>query len=404
MAGITAISDTFNMPNYHGLLMNLTPVDTPLLSMSGGLSGGKQTQDPEFTWSEYDLRDPEIRPRLEGQDAPNPEARVRSAKRNVVQIFHEAVGTTYTKQAAVEKYASDDLNTGSSAGNQVRDEHSWQIHQALTQIARDVNYVYWHSRYAVPADNATPRQTRGLLQAIESNRVVAGGAAGLEETGLSSTTDTIASVGTGFANNDKVVFTNVGTSSAVRSDRVYYVVGKTVDAFKVSATQGGTAINLGATASGLAVVKAAATITPDVLGEWMQGIWDNGGISGQETSTLFVSSRQKRAITAAYATAYGSNADSMSGTRNVGGFDVQTIETDFGRLNLVLERVLPMDAIALVDLAEIDPVFLSIPGKGVLFEEELAKTGATDKTQIYGELGLSYGNELRHGVIRGLAV
>lgn len=401
MAGLTGISDTFNMPNFHGILMNLTPVDTPLLSLSGGLGGGKQTQDPEFTWSEYDLRDPEIRPRLEGADAPAPTARVRTSKRNVVQIFHETVGTTYTKQAAVEKYAAADLNTGSSAANQVRDEHGWQIEQTLTQIARDVNYVYWHSRYAVPADNNTPRQTRGLLEAIVSNRMIAPGAE--ERTGLTTATDTVADTGTTLANGDKVVVTDVGTSTVLRADRAYYVVGKTLDAFKLATTVGGTAITLG-DATGVSVIKVSATSTNvDTFSEFMQGIWDNGGISGQETSTLFVSSHQKRMITKAYATAYGSNADSMAGTRNVGGFDVQTLETDFGRLNLVLERVLAPDMVALVDLAEIDPVFLSIPGKGVLFEEELAKTGSTDKTQIYGELGLHYGNQLRHGVIRGLA-
>jgi hypothetical protein len=47
-------------------------------------------------------------------------------------------------------------------------------------------------------------------------------------------------------------------------------------------------------------------------------------------------------------------------------------------------------------------VFLNIPGKGVLFEEELAKTGASDKSQIYGEIGLAYGNQAAHGVLRGL--
>ena len=48
-------------------------------------------------------------------------------------------------------------------------------------------------------------------------------------------------------------------------------------------------------------------------------------------------------------------------------------------------------------------MFLNIPGKGVLFEEELAKVGSSDRTQIYGEIGLKYGNEAAHGVIRGLA-
>ena len=57
-----------------------------------------------------------------------------------------------------------------------------------------------------------------------------------------------------------------------------------------------------------------------------------------------------------------------------------------------------------MSLEQIAPVFLNIPGKGVLFEEELAKTGASLKSQIYGEIGLKYGNPLAHGVYRGLAV
>jgi len=38
----------------------------------------------------------------------------------------------------------------------------------------------------------------------------------------------------------------------------------------------------------------------------------------------------------------------------------------------------------------------------VLFEEALAKTGSAEKSQIYGEIGLKYGFEGAHGVLRGL--
>ena len=79
-----------------------------------------------------------------------------------------------------------------------------------------------------------------------------------------------------------------------------------------------------------------------------------------------------------------------------------TIVTDFGTLNVAIDRALPADAIAVVSLEQVAPVFLNIPGKGVLFEEELAKTGASDKSQIYGEIGLEYGNQAAHGVLRGL--
>jgi hypothetical protein len=50
------------------------------------------------------------------------------------------------------------------------------------------------------------------------------------------------------------------------------------------------------------------------------------------------------------------------------------------------------------------PVFLNVPGKGTLFSEPLAKTGAADREQIYGEVGLKYGNERAHAVMNGLKV
>ena len=37
-------------------------------------------------------------------------------------------------------------------------------------------------------------------------------------------------------------------------------------------------------------------------------------------------------------------------------------------------------------------------------EEPLAKVGASDDVQLYGEIGLKYGSERAHGVLRGLAI
>lgn len=394
MSGITGIGTTFNLPNYHGELIALTPTDTPLLSAAGGITGGKQATSTQFEWQDYDLREPEIRPRLEGDDAPPPEERVRDNHDNVVQIFHETVGTSYTKQAATDQYAA----IGNGA-NPVTNEHAWQVQQALIQIARDVNFTFWHGKYNKPANNSTARQTRGILQAISSNRL---GAA--EVTAASAATDTI-TVTHDLAKDDKVVFTDVGASTTIKPHRAYWVTSvSTTASFKVSATKGGTAIAVGTATVAFIPVKAASVVTPDGIGELLQSVFDNGGISQQDTATLFVSSGQKRALTKAYATAYGNTNLLDSATRTVGGVAMDTIITDFGRLNIVVDRAVPADAVVVTSLEQVDPVFLSIPGKGVLFEEELAKTGATDKTQIYGEIGLAYGNERSHGVLRGLFV
>lgn len=131
----------------------------------------------------------------------------------------------------------------------------------------------------------------------------------------------------------------------------------------------------------------------------MQKIWDNGGIRESETATIIASSYQKRMLTKAFITDRGF----QEATRNVGGVNLQTIETDFGRLNIMLNRFMPKDQIAVVSMEMCQPVFLHIPGKGFLFVEPLGKIGASDKYQFYGEVGLEWGNERAHGKITGLA-
>lgn len=400
MAGITGLGTTFNLPNYHGELIQLSPTDTPLLSLSGGIGGGKQTTSPAFEWQTEDLRDPESRPRLEGAEAPTAESRVRANVENVVQIFHESVSTSYTKQAATGQYATPGAAPFYSADgtpNPVTDEHSHQVMTALATIARDVNFVFWHGVKVKPTTNATARATGGLLSSIATNvqtkkELVSGATAA---------TDTI-TVTHDLVVDDKVVFTAVGASTTIKPHRAYWVVANgTTATFKVSATKGGTAIVVG-TATGIAFypLKAANTVGVDDINALAQSAFDSGGISLQDTATLFVPSGQKIQVSKAYGNAYG-KSDALAGTRNVAGIAVNTIETDFGVLNIVIDRALPADALVIVSLEQVDPVFLSIPNKGVLFEEELAKTGATDKTQIYGEIGLKYGNEAAHGVARG---
>jgi hypothetical protein len=65
---------------------------------------------------------------------------------------------------------------------------------------------------------------------------------------------------------------------------------------------------------------------------------------------------------------------------------------------------MPQDSLAAVSLEQLNPVYLEIPGKGHFFAEPLAKTGASDKVQLYGEVGLAYGLEKAHGLITGLAI
>jgi hypothetical protein len=89
--------------------------------------------------------------------------------------------------------------------------------------------------------------------------------------------------------------------------------------------------------------------------------------------------------------------------RNIGGTNIKMIETDFAELGIVWAPNVPTDDILIADLAFCAPVFLPVPEKGVLFYEELSKTGASEKGQIYGQVGVDYGPEEMHGTITSLA-
>lgn len=89
--------------------------------------------------------------------------------------------------------------------------------------------------------------------------------------------------------------------------------------------------------------------------------------------------------------------------RNIGGFNIKQIETDFAILGVMWAPQMTTSVLAVIDLAFCNPVFLPVPDKGVLFYEELSRTGASEKGQIYGQIGLDFGPEEMHGKLYGLA-
>jgi hypothetical protein len=400
MAGITAMGTTFNLPNYVGELYAITPADTPFLSAIGGLTGGGMTTATEFEWQTYDLGDPGQHTAVEGAAAPTAEGRVRANVRNVLEIHQKKISVSYTKQAAIGQLAtpSSAPYRGVPGEQPVTNELDWQAQQALKEMALDVNWAFLNGVFANPTTNSTARQTKGMLSAIVTNRIAKGTAV----TGLTSSTDTIAETATARANGDKIVFTAVGAATNVIPGRVYFVVSKSTDAFKVATSAGGTALTLG-TATGIAYTAPSGTAlaTSDV-DDLLQLAYDNGGISEQDTATIVVNSRQKRAITKAYASAYGQSVLINQNDRTMGGVAVDTVMTDFGVLGIMLDRHMPQDTIMVASMEQIQPVFMNIPGKGVLFTEPLAKVGASDEEQLYGEVGLKYGNERAHAAMTGL--
>ena len=393
MAGITALGTTYNLPNYTGMLFGLTPADTPFFSAIGGLTGGRQTTDFQFEWGTYDLRAAGQNVALEGQAAPTPQERVRGTANNVLQIHQEAVAVSYTKQAATARLAG---LASQGAANSVVNELDWQTRVMLVQMVRDINWSFINGTYQLPVDNTTARKTRGLLAAITSNVTNAGGTG---TTGAAAAaTDIITATAHGLVAGDTVRFNAVGTATPLSTSTVYYVIATNLAAntFSVSTTKGGTIVDI--TADGTVNWNKGTALTKAIIDQTAQLAYDNGGLTGG-MPTMLVGSAQKLAVTTAY-TAAGYVTRELQG--NVGGVAVDQIMTDFGPIGIMLDRAMPQDTIAIVTMGELAPVFLEVPGKGHFFEEPLAKTGASDTNQLYGEVGLAYGNQMTHAKITGL--
>lgn len=394
MAGIAGMGTTFGLPNYVGELFHLTPEVTPLLSLIGGLTGGKKADATTFTWQTDDLRVAGQNVALEGAVAPAAFSRVRNVVSNVCEVHQEKASVSYTKQAATGAINSINVASGIQP---VQNELDYQVAKKIKEIARDVEYSFINGQYQSPSDNTTARKTRGLLQAVQTNLITV--APLISSTGKSAATDTITDTATTYVNGDKVIFSDVGASLTLTPGRTYYVVGQTTNAFKVAATAGGTAIVIGTATVSLSKPATATTLSPDFYNTLFQMVYDNGGLEDGDLATIVVNSTQKRNISKTYATAYGQYHEN---SRNVGGVDFTTIESDVATFNVMLDRFMPADALLVTSLDQLTPVFLEVPNKGHFFEEPLAKVGASDEVQIYGEIGLEYGKETAHGLYRGL--
>lgn len=318
MPQVTGIGTTWNLPNYAGELFTADPTQTPFLSMIGGLTGGKQTDNFEFpTAVLYDFPEAE-QPEISEQDsitAPEATHIAREQEKNVVQIHQEVINLTYAKQSNSGRMSG--LNTVGQNPNPA-DEKAWQIQQKLVKIARDVEFSFINGKYQSATKADVANKTRGMLELCTSN------------------------------------------------------TGTSIDA-------------------------AGAALSKNLLDQLFREMAEHGAYFGK--MVLFCGAYQKQEITNLYAEQFKAN---MQTTQNVGGMNITEIETDFFKMGVVWDRFMPNDSILVSDMLHIAPVFQAVPGKGVLFQENLAKVGASDRIQIYGQIGLAHGPAFLHGAISGL--
>lgn len=89
--------------------------------------------------------------------------------------------------------------------------------------------------------------------------------------------------------------------------------------------------------------------------------------------------------------------------REINGIQLSSVVPPLGVVYLFLGEFLPAGTALLLNLDVIAPVYQPVPGKGNFFLEQLAKTGAGEKYQLFGQIGLDHGPEWYHGKFTGIA-
>ena len=305
---------SFGVLNYSGALFNQGNTKTPFSSLIG--SRIKTTNSVEFVTGQEYSTDGGAQPAISENaslTAPDASVKTRTQKTNVTQIFQETVGVSYAKQSNMGTLSGVTLT-----GQQAHPAHELDFQAAakMTKIARDIEYTFLNGAYAKADSDAKANKTRGILPAITSNVVAAGG----------------------------------------------------------------------------------KPLTIWTLAEAMRKIYEanapvNGLVAWLDATSLF----QLNADAATNGLTIAPN------DRTVNGIQLSSIITPLGVLYLYLGEFLPAGTAGVFNLDVVAPVEQPVPGKGNFFLEPLAKTGAGEKYQIFGQLGLDHGPEWYHAKITGLA-
>jgi hypothetical protein len=105
--------------------------------------------------------------------APTPENYDRSQPEiQVAQIFHYSVGGSYAAQSALKKLSGLAI---AEALESVNDPIVSNLNMTLKQMAQDVEWHMLNGTYAISTTAGTPNQMRGLVPAISTCAVNAGG-------------------------------------------------------------------------------------------------------------------------------------------------------------------------------------------------------------------------------------
>ena len=309
-----ATAMSFGTPNFSGVLFRKGVEATPFSTIIG--ANPAYTNHVEFVTGQYYNAIQGSQPGISESaslSAPAAVVHTRSQLTNVTQIFQESVSVSYAKQANMGT-----LNGVNIAGQQANpaSELAFQTQRAMAKIAQDIEYTFINGVYNKATNDTEINKTRGILTAISTNNVQAGG---------------------------DMMSRNLITKAL------------------------------------MCISNAGGDISNIVV-----------GMAAIHLAQLD----------------YDANHNGMTEVtrdREINGIKIRVILTPFGAVGVQLMPTIPVGTALVFNPSIMRPVFQPVPEKGNFFLEPLAKTGAGDNYQIYGEVGLDHGPEWLSAKITGLS-
>jgi len=169
----TETVQSFNCPNYSGLLYNKANTKTPFLNMISG--NVKYTNSVEFVTGQYFSSEegeiPEIS-ETASLTAPTASFVTRNQLSNVTQIFMDAVAISYAKQSNMATLSGVNL-AGQSANPQ--NELDFQVARKMEKLKRSIEKTFIQGKYNKATSDTEVNKTRGMVEAITTNTKDANG-------------------------------------------------------------------------------------------------------------------------------------------------------------------------------------------------------------------------------------
>lgn len=143
--------------------------------------------------------------------------------------------------------------------------------------------------------------------------------------------------------------------------------------------------------------QVVSSLTWDLVTEALAKIHKQGGVISN-----YVLGVDSTAMIQLNKNAIDNKMTIVPASREINGLALNTIVTPLGTVALVLMDTLPAGTAVIFNPAMMHPVYQPVPGKGNFFLEPLAKVGASEKYQIFGQLGLDFGMEYLSAKITGI--